>query len=511
MIPIRSPLVAYFIVFVASACTLILELVAGRLLAPYIGVSLYTWTSIIGVVLAGISLGNYLGGRVADRYPSQRTLGVILLASGLSSFLILVLATAAPGLLTPQVLPLVPRIVVLTTLLFFLPSVVLGMVSPVVVKLTLANLTEAGSIVGKIYAFSTLGSIVGTFLTGFVLIASLGTRTIVLGVAVALVLMALLFGGVSRRAPGALALLLLCLGTAGFTVGRGDLTSICTRETNYFCIRTYDTEINGRVLRAMVLDHLVHSFSNLADPRDLEYGYLRLYAEITRVIAREKDGTFSTLSIGGGGYTYPRYLEAVYPQAEIMVVEIDPGVTETAYRELGLPANSRVISRNEDARIAVDDLHASGRKFDMIFGDAFNDLSIPYHLTTLEFNRKVGDLLAPDGYYLANIIDNMDRGMFMRSYVHTLQQIFPYVYVISEGRAWETRGLSTYIVAARWQPLDLSIIERAAEVEGQAPIASVMPAEAMAAWLAERPPLLLTDEHAPVDNLLAPIFAERGI
>src|ERR1051326_4281210 len=91
--------VAYLVVFVASCCTLILELVAGRILAPFIGVSLYTWTSIIGVVLAGISLGNYLGGRVADRWPQRRTLGFLLAAGGLASLAILPLiniATAIP-------------------------------------------------------------------------------------------------------------------------------------------------------------------------------------------------------------------------------------------------------------------------------------------------------------------------------------------------------------------------------------------------------------------------------
>src|ERR671932_2408354 len=94
--------VAYLVVFVASCCTLILELVAGRILAPYIGVSLYTWTSIIGVVLAGISLGNYLGGRVADRWPRRQTLGVLLAAGGITSLAILPLINVATFIPTSQ-------------------------------------------------------------------------------------------------------------------------------------------------------------------------------------------------------------------------------------------------------------------------------------------------------------------------------------------------------------------------------------------------------------------------
>src|SRR5919199_4443279 len=201
---------AYLIVFVSSACTLVLELVAGRLLAPYVGVSLYTWTSIIGVVLAGITVGNYLGGVLADRRPARTTLGALLLASGAASLAVLVLV----GLLAPVAgadWPLVLRILLLAAI-FFLPSAVLGMVSPVVVRLSLDDLARAGHTVGKIYACSALGSIVGTFATGYVLIAWLGTRNIILGVGLVLVAMAVLFGGFWRPAGRPLTIALLVAG-----------------------------------------------------------------------------------------------------------------------------------------------------------------------------------------------------------------------------------------------------------------------------------------------------------
>ena len=133
MINIYNTLKPYIIVFTASACTLIIEIVAGRILAPTIGVSLYTWTSIIGIVLAGISLGNYLGGRIADRYPHPKTLGIILLAIGVSSIAILPIDTFASDAFLG--LPIIPRIVLPTTTLFIVPAVILGMVSPVVIKL----------------------------------------------------------------------------------------------------------------------------------------------------------------------------------------------------------------------------------------------------------------------------------------------------------------------------------------------------------------------------------------
>ena len=180
----------YLIVFTASACTLIIEIVAGRILAPTIGVSLYTWTSIIGIVLAGISLGNYLGGRIADRYPSPKTLGIILLASGVASIAILPIDHFASDSFLS--FPIIPRIVLLTITLFLIPAIILGMVSPVVIKLRLSDLTETGNVVGKIYAVSTAGSILGTFLTGFVLVQLLGTRLVILIVSLILIAMAII-------------------------------------------------------------------------------------------------------------------------------------------------------------------------------------------------------------------------------------------------------------------------------------------------------------------------------
>ena len=188
--------------FIASFCMLVIELVAARIMAPYVGVSLYTWTSIIGVILAGISIGAYFGGMLADRYPRPATLGWLFLASGLCTLLIAPIADAigSSDMLRSIAPTLLARVLWIAVTVFFIPAFLLGTISPVTVKLALANLAQSGGTVGRIYAFSTLGSIVGTFATGFVLIAWLGTRTILLCVAVTLVLSALVFGGAMRRA-----------------------------------------------------------------------------------------------------------------------------------------------------------------------------------------------------------------------------------------------------------------------------------------------------------------------
>ena len=179
---------AYLIVFVASACGLVLEIVAGRLLAPTIGVSLYTWTTIIGVVLAGISIGSFAGGMAADRFPSSTTLGLVLLAGGIASMSVLPLVDVVSGAFSS--LPVVAQIVFVTASLFFVPSLILGMVTPIVIKLNLKDLANTGNVVGRIYAISAAGSIFGTFITGFVLIQWVGSRYTLILVAVALVALA---------------------------------------------------------------------------------------------------------------------------------------------------------------------------------------------------------------------------------------------------------------------------------------------------------------------------------
>jgi spermidine synthase len=487
---------AYLIVFVSSACTLVLEIVAGRLLAPYVGVSLYTWTSIIGVVLAGITVGNYLGGILADRRPERTTLGILLLASGAASLAVLVLgALMAP--LANTGWPLQVRIFLLATALFFVPSAILGMISPVVVRLSLEDLSRAGHTVGKIYACSALGSIVGTFLTGYVLIASFGTRAIILGVGLTLALMAVIFGGLWRPAwrPVAIAVALtaavLGLSASGLLAGPCNVG-----ESSYFCIQVRDGEYQGHPVRQLILDHLIHSHNDLNDPTYIAYDYERAYATVTAAVAARQPA-LRALFIGGGGYTFPRYLEASYPHATIEVAEIDPAVTDAAYRYMGLTPDSRVVTYSRDARLVLDELIAAGRQYDLVFGDAFNDLSIPYHLTTREFAAKLRQIVAPDGAYLANIIDNPARGEFMRAYARTLATAFPHIAIVRTGAVSDLQGLSTYVLLASAAPLD-------------DPRVRVLPAERVAAWLAEGHPLVLTDDYAPVDNLMAPMFAERG-
>lgn len=503
---LRSPLwQPNLIVFLASACIMILELVAGRIIAPYMGVSLYTWTSVIGVVLAGISLGNYLGGHLADRWGSLPLLGGIFVAAGLSAFLILTVD------LLSQVVPghwsLVLQILVMTTALFFLPCTILGTISPVVAKLAVRDLAHTGSTVGKIYAAGALGSIVGTFATGFLLISWLGTHTIVWGVALILLTMGLLFLLAGRWSPLLMSGLLI-LGGSTWAFYQGWLRGPCTRETHYFCIKVRDEEREGRPIRVLVLDRLVHSYVSLDDPTWLVYQYEQIYAELVAYRARE-DKHLRALFIGGGGYTFPRYLEALYPNSDIDVIEIDPDVTAVAYEMLGLSQETRIVTYNEDARLFLN--REPVVKYDLILGDAFNDFSVPYHLTTKEFNARVRAWLADDGMYAVNIIDGPRRD-FLRAYVHTLGQTFTHVYVVPTMAGWRESPRVTFVLIATDVPLDLDLFAGIDAGDGTPLLARhVLSEEALRALLAEGRVVTLTDRYAPVDQMLAPVVrGEEG-
>ena len=221
---------------------------------------------------------------------------------------------------------------------------VLGMVSPVVAKLAVQDLASTGSTVGRIYAAGAAGSILGTFATGFWLISEFGTHVIVAGVAVgagghrfAFFLASRRLRAARRGGGGCSSWRCLPRGASGSRIAQGWIESPCSLETDYFCIKVTEEERDGETLRVLVLDRLVHSYNSLDDPTHLTYGYEKVYAEATEYArgATPSRQPLRALFIGGGGYTFPRYMEAVYPDSRLDVVEIDPDVTRGGARSAG--------------------------------------------------------------------------------------------------------------------------------------------------------------------------------
>ena len=494
MNPVRFPSA---VAFVGSFCLMVLELVAGRIMAPYLGVSLYTWTSVIGIILAGLSAGAYVGGRIADRRASRTVLGGLFLFSGLSTLTALYLLPVVGDLLSGSKFPLPLATFLFSLIGFFPPALFLGCITPVLVKLTLRSLDKTGATVGRISAAGALGSIVGTFATGYVLIAFVGTRLTLVGVALVQIALGIILAGrgpFGRRSPAYLALLV------GGTLF---LPKQCDTESAYYCIRIAQRP-DGYVLR---LDHLVHSYVR---PRssDLGYDYEHVFALLLEAQGRRDPRTFF---VGGGGYVLPRYLERVKPGATITVAEIDPEVTRVNYTQMELPLKTKVKTVNADARRLLSSLPAEA-EFDAIFGDAFNDLSVPYHLTTSEFDRIILAHLAPGGFYAVNVIDNPAQGRFLAAMIRTFQSVFPSVALFPLDPDFTSSRRNTFVLVGSREPLDAA---RLAEVSP----ASIPAFEAsstsralrtsvadgvMTAYAAQG--IALSDDYVPVENLLAPIF-----
>ena len=520
------------IVFISSAFIMTLELVAARLVAQHLGVSLYTWTAVIGVILAGITLGNYAGGKLADIYPARSLLTSLFLLSSVASLSVLLLVDwmgtwERPGYLSWPLWNLWA-----VTITFLGPAVILGTISPAAARLALTSGRQIGATLGSVYAAGAAGSILGTFLTGYVLIERFGTKAIVIGIALGLGIMALVAGmGLRRRPTNFVITWLIWAGLVGAaTIGPWDWAEHWghffglrfdtseyhfEEESSYFSIEVYDAPEMENT-RVLALDHLVHSYVSMDDPTYLVYSYEGVYAELTRTLA-PADRNWRAFFVGGGGYTFPRYLEALYPEAGIDVAEIDPAVTRAAHEALGLPLDTRISTWNMDARNFVNDharAVADGTKppYDFVYGDAFNDLGVPYHLTTKGFNDALAAIMSPDGVYLINVIDvyRPGYGRFIGSVVGTLQQTFPNVYVFSGEADGTSDERDTFVVLSSQRRLPFAELAHSTNADAGTLFAWTENGRLggdMRSLLRRGQHLVLTDQHAPVDNLLAPIFA----
>jgi spermidine synthase len=501
------------VAFISSFCVMAIELIAGRMLAPAIGVSLYTWTSVIGIIMAGIAAGNYAGGKVADRRASPSVLALVLAVGAGSTIAV---SPAAAAVTRTGWLGDVPVLINLTariTISFLLPSFVLSMVSPLAIKLALSDRERAGRVVGTVYAWSTGGSIAGAFLTGFLLVSHVGTYTtawmmaavlIATGIAVIITWKPV---GERRRfrlaiAAAACLAAVTVAGAALFNL-RSNWEADYTRETNYYAVKVHESGANLRILQ---LDHIQQSYVVLNDPTALRWNYPATFGELVRWACRNNPQP-RVLHLGGGGYTMPRFMEAVYPGSRNDVVEIDPAVTEVAYELLGLPRATAVRSYNEDARMFLARGATTGQ-YDIVIGDVFNDLSAPFHLTTVEFNRMVKARLAPGGIYKVNIIDDYRHGRYLASFVKTMQAAFENVYLLgTAGEAsWHEPGLANYVVVASDRPVDMDAYLRFLSGAGTAIRSKPLETASLTAFLTSREAMVLSDDRAPTEVLMAPLF-----
>ncbi|MBN1765961.1 MAG: fused MFS/spermidine synthase [Sedimentisphaerales bacterium] len=511
-------------VFMSSFCIMTLELVAGRLIARHLGSSLYTWTAVIGVVLAGITIGNYIGGRIADRFPTRKALACLFCISSVACVIIIFLNNLIGEWIWLWKLSWPVRTFTHVSLVFLLPSLLLGTISPVVAKMALDQGHSTGRTVGDIYAWGAAGSIAGTFATGYFLVNFMGTVAIVWTVAGSLLVLGLLYWVRFWMAHIWLILFIfsaiLGLGTwdwaknAGASVALREKISESTlyEDETPYCYVAVNRLSNNPDRREFIQDKLRHSEIIIGELDNLQYFYTHIFAGVTHGISQQKK-TMNMMVIGGGGYVFPQYLHYHWPDSRIDVVEIDPGVTEAAIQAFGLPRDSPINTITMDARNYIDELLIKKRsgdeivRYDLIFEDAINDYSVPYQLVTKEFNEKIVDVLSDDGVYLLNLIDFYNHGLFLGGIVNTLKQSFPYVYVATSDITHASLR-ETFVVISSMQPLDLNKIF---SEYYQAPWDIWQFNEEQINDVVEKSKgIIFTDDYVPVENLLAPVVRQSA-
>ncbi|WP_060937732.1 fused MFS/spermidine synthase [Mycolicibacterium chlorophenolicum] len=489
---------ATVLVFTSSAAVLVVEITALRLLAPYLGLTLETSTLVIGIALAAIALGSWAGGRLADRDDPRRWLGTSLGVSG-------VVVAFTPSAVRAAAEWAPATLLLVATLTILAPGALLSAVTPMVTKLRLIKLAQTGTVVGQLSGVGTMGAIAGTVLTGFVLVSRIPVSVILIGLGSILVLGGIVVQWRMRRrntvSATVLTLTTVGAGLAGYLAPGG-----CDVETKYHCAQVIaDPERDsGRIL---MLDGARHSYIDLQDPALLQFTYVRAFASVVDA-SFPSEKALEAYHLGGGGLTFPRYLAATRPGTRNVVSEIDGGVVRIDRDKLGSASNAGTQVLVEDGRLGLARLDDDSR--DLIVGDAFGGVSVPWHLTTVEALTDVRRVLKDDGMYIANLIDYGELA-FARAEVSTLTEIFDHVIVAAEAGDVGVDTAATpdggnLVVLASDRPVDPDTLQRVLNTRKTG--WTITAGKELSRWIGDA--RVLTDDYAPVDQLLDPYRRQTG-
>jgi spermidine synthase len=422
------------VVFLTGASVLIVEVLAVRVLSPYYGNTIFTVSSVISVILLALSAGYYAGGALVDRHPSIRAFFGLILASGL----VLLALHALGTLLLPRfsgTLSIESGPLVSAALLFLLPALFLGMLSPYAVKLQSVSspATGVGRIAGDVFFWSTLGSITGSLLAGFVLIPRFGIDRILIATGVLLFVLGFVPLVVMRTriavllaSLAAAVLALVAIAYAAQRADQADRTVVYRQDGVYQRITIHEGEQLGRPTRFLLLDRSESGamFLDSHDPTDLAYDYTKYYALYKIFTPRVE----RALVLGGGAYSIPKALLRELPRAEVDVAEIEPSLFGLAKRYFAVDDDPRLHNHVEDGRRF---LHDASKQYDLIFGDVYYSyFSVPPHFTTQEFFALARARLTPGGVFIANMIGDLSRRQpsLIMAEIRTFELVFPNSY-----------------------------------------------------------------------------------
>jgi len=415
-------------VFFVGAVIMIFEIVGSRVLGPYVGTSVYVWTSLIGVILASLSIGYWLGGNMADRNPTYKMLSLIVFVAAV----LIGLTTLGKDYILEYLIAIFKDLKwtsFFAALSIFTPtSILLGMVSPYAVRLKMIKIENAGSVVGNLYAISTVGSIIGTFSAGYFLIPFLGTTNILFSMAIILMLISIMLLPKWFIKTKSMIILLVLISIyikieINHLNQKAGLIDIDT-EYNRVWILPYIDETTQRPTRRMRINN-ENSSAMFLNSDELVFEYMKYY----RLANHFQPHINRTVMFGGAGYAYPKDYLKNFPNTQIDVVEIDPELTKLARRFFNLKYNPRMTIYHEDARTF---LNRTKIKYDAVLIDVFkSNYSLPFHLTTKEAVQKNYNILNNDGVLILNLVSAIEgeKGKFLRAQYKTFKSVFPQVYL----------------------------------------------------------------------------------
>ncbi|MBI4375596.1 MAG: fused MFS/spermidine synthase [Elusimicrobia bacterium] len=479
-------------VFLSGACTLVLEIVGTRVISPYYGSSLYCWSAIITATLVALALGYYLGGRWADRNPEPTIFALACAGAGLA----IVTIPLARSWLLPATASLGVRAGSLAAALALMgPALVfLGTLTPIAVRLRTDLLANVGSRAGRIYALSTLGSVIGAMAAGFWLIPNFPISKILYGCSMLMLALSAVCLAFSRSGwawAGTAAA--VCVAFYGWRPQDSRRTNILlSRESPYGQIKVMDFNRH----RYLLVNGTTQSLASL-DTLESESEYARAmeWAALLR------PGAERALVIGVGAGLLPMALERNYPLS-VDSVDIDPEIIEVARTYFGF-SPKRGAATVEDGRTFLSRCAAQGRRYDLIFLDAFATESPPYHLFTLESFQVMRQALEPDGILAVNLVSLVHGkgGRPWRSAYKTLQAAFPGVRAFMASDAYE--GLANIVFLASAGPLHDEKAHSRLRPSIKADVLSMLSRELKVSGPEAQREALLSDEHAPIEFLLA--------
>lgn len=413
------------VVFVCGAMTMVLELVAARVLSPYVGSSNLIWTSIIGIMLVFMSLGYWAGGKIADKKHDINDLSQFILISAITTSIIPILETIIVNNLAQVIEQLIIVAIISAIFIFGIPSFMLATASPIAVKLKNEEEKKVGSVSGKISSLSTIGSIFGTFFAGFVLIPNVGVSNIIIGSSILLLMLSILIHQkkdkkyVISMIIVTLVIILLCLtGKNLFKIAHLDV--IKDEDSEYSRIWVKDIKVADNVsYKTLQVDTELESYMN-EQTGEMGAKYLGYYDLFEYYNKNAKDA----LLIGGAAYTYPKHYLKRYDDKKIDVVEIDPKMTRIAEEEFDLDVNNPNLGiYHQDGRSY---LNYSKNKYDVIMIDAFTGRNVPFELTTYEAMCNAKRMLNEGGIVMTNVISSLEGkdSKFIKHEYATYKKVF---------------------------------------------------------------------------------------